>query len=175
MNGCMLTPNETNALRALLAREAATAPLAVATSAAQDTEYSDLAPGDVAQIRPGACRTWETSLLLVTQTDTHQVRGQILRPHRSGCREAWAHYSRAEVLRVGRVAYPEPARDILAWCYEPLCPLRLRKPPASEGAPAATTADATARYRDRQAALTAELATEHIRVAQAATKHRGGR
>jgi len=155
----MLTPNETTALRALLAREASAA-------APVDADYSDLAAGDVAQIRPGACSTWETSLLLVTQAGTHQVRGQILRPHRSGCREAWARFSPAELLRIGRAEFPEPTRAVRAWCYEPLCPLRLRKPPASEGAPAATAADATAHYRDRQAALNAELAAEQLRAAR---------
>jgi hypothetical protein len=109
------------------------------------------------------------------QANTHQVRGQILRPHRSGCREAWAHYSPAEVLRIGRAAYPEPAHAVRTWCYEPPCPLLLRKPPASEGAPAATPRDAAALYRGHQAAINAELAAEQIRVAQMATEQRAGR
>jgi hypothetical protein len=108
----MLTLIESNTLRELLASEAFTA-------------------DDVAQLRPGACSTWETSLLLVTQAGAHQVRGQILRPHRSGCREAWARYSPAELVRIGRAAFPEPARAVRAWCYEPACPLiPQRKEPA---------------------------------------------
>ena len=136
MNGCMLTPEETAALQALLRREAHRPPTA-----------DPIQPGDVVQLRPGTDRTWETSLLLVCQANSHQVRGPILRPHRGGCREAWAKYSAAEVVRIGPAPFGEPAPDIRSWCYEPPCPTR---------------ETGFASYRDRHQAARLALRAEQI-------------
>ena len=120
----MLTPDEARVLRELLQRHQT-------SQAAPAADPCAFASGDVAQLRPGACSTWETSLLLVTQAGAHHVRGQILRPHRSGCREAWARYSPAELARIGHAPHAEPSRAMRAWCYEPACPLLpQRKEPA---------------------------------------------
>jgi hypothetical protein len=141
----MLTADEMLTLQNLLSRARA------ATSPHTDT----IAPGDVVQLRPGASRTWETSLLLVGQVRYDgRIRGAILRPHRSGCREAWYSYNPAEFLRVGRAPFAEPPEDIRHWCYEPPCPLCQRKPPASEGLP-----PHQAIYRDHRNAVSAELRT----------------
>lgn len=113
----MLTPDELTALEGLLLRariEAARDRNAVAEA---------ITPGDIVQLRPGASPTWETSILLVMTAEAHHVRGQVLKPHRSGCREAWASFSAADVARIGRAPFTEPAPDVKAWCYEPPCPL----------------------------------------------------
>ena len=107
----MLTPAELAALESLLARARRAA--GEAHAAALDT----ITPGDLVQIRPGADPTWDTSLMIVGYVDPRQVRGAILTFHRSGCREAWGRYSHAEVLRIGRLPYPEPAPDVKRWCY----------------------------------------------------------
>lgn len=80
-----------------------------------------IAAGDVVQLRPGASQTWESSLMLVEQHRDGKIRGQILRPNRGGCREAWATHTAPEVVRVGRAPFREPAPDIKAWCYAPPC------------------------------------------------------
>jgi len=113
----MLTPEELTALRNLVER--ATADAATANTAGQQ-----ITPGDLVQLRPGACDTWETSFMLVKAATGNKLRGAILQPHRSGCQEAWWTYSRAELARVGHAPYLEPARDIRAWCYDPPCPLQ---------------------------------------------------
>lgn len=121
----------------------------------------ELLPGDVVQLRPGIDRAWETSMILVTKVDSYKVRGQILRPHRGGCPEAWHRFRPGEVVRVGRIVYPEPPADVRAWCYEPPCPLLQRRPPARAGAPSPSFPEAQAIMRDHRAAtadaLTAEL------------------
>lgn len=149
----MLTTEEKDLLRSLLTREAATAPPSSAAT---------IAAGDLVQLRPGADATWETSLLLVHQVAGDQLRGAIMRPHRGGCREAWAKYSTAEVERVGRVTYAEPAADIRAWCYEPSCPLQLRRPAASERREHPTPREASAIHRGQRAAQQAQLRQETV-------------
>jgi hypothetical protein len=59
--------------------------------------------------------------MLAMHNDGRRVRGQILRPHRGGCREAWAAFTEPELIRIGRLPYPEPAPDIRQWCYAPPC------------------------------------------------------
>lgn len=148
----MLTEAEILTLAALLDRARA------AAGPDRRTAADTLTPGDVVQLRPGASRTWETSFLLVCQiTSRGRVRGQVLRPHRSGCREAWAEYSMPELARIGRAPFPEPAPDVRAWCYAPPCPLRQRKPPARANGQAASVDDAQAAERAIRAALAAEL------------------
>lgn len=135
-----ITPEELTALRRLMAR----------AEQAQPTAAAAINAGDVVQLRPGADPHWETSLMLVTQANAHQVRGQILRPHRGGCREAWGNYSTPEVARVGAAPYGEPAPDIRSWCYAPPCPL-------------IGTAAEIAGYRQARARMKARLQTEAIR------------
>lgn len=104
----MLTPAEIAMLENLLIR---------ARHAATGGHPADaLTPGDVAQLRPGASATWDTSLFLVCQANRHQVRGQILRPHRGGCRLAWSTFTPP-----GPALYPAPPLAIRAWCYAPPC------------------------------------------------------
>jgi hypothetical protein len=101
-------------------------------SEAHTATLDTITPGDLVQLRPGADPTWETSIVLVHKVDARHVRGAILRPHRSGCLEAWQPYTHAEVIRIGRVPFPEPAADIRSCTYEPPCMRQLRKPAASQ-------------------------------------------
>ena len=61
----MLTSDELAALESLLSR--------ARTAAARDRAATadPITAGDVVQLRPGADSTWETSLLLVMQSDAH--------------------------------------------------------------------------------------------------------
>jgi len=149
----MLSPEELAALESILER---------ARASLQPTSGAEIAVGDVVQLRPGADRTWECSLMLVTQIVNGEVRGQILRPNRSGAREAWGRYTVAEVVRVGRTHYPEPAPDIRRTSYSPPCHFCLRKPPGIAGGKPATTRDATALYRDQNKALFDALSQEQM-------------
>jgi hypothetical protein len=107
----MLTPNETAALRALLAREAEAA----------SVEYSELAPGDIAQIRPFAEPTFAGMPVQITATEPHQVRGFLLRPHRGGCRESWLSLKHCQLERVGRTWWPDPEFARRCEWYAPTC------------------------------------------------------
>jgi hypothetical protein len=153
MTGCMLTPDELTALEGLLTR--------ARRDAARDRSATldPITPGDVLQLRPGASRTWETSLLLTMQADAHQVRAQVLRPHRSGCREAWASFSPAEVARIGRAPFPEPAPDVKSACYAPPCP-KLATPAQ------------IARYRKMHDATWKRLQAERVFIAEADARRR---
>ena len=151
----MLTPDQLSALEALLT--AARLAAAAGTAAAEA-----IAAGDVVQLRPGASHTWETSLMLVTQNDGRRIRGQVLRPHRGGCRDAWATHSAPELIRTGRLPFPEPADDIKAWCYAPPCS-RLADPPEA------------ATYRAQNTAFQLSLRAEQIEIerkAASASRHR---
>ena len=160
----MLTNSELQLLEALVER-------ARRAEGHNHTEATEtIVPGDVVQIRPGADRTWESSLLIVGHVDGYKVRGPILTFHRGGCREAWGRYSRAELVRIGRLPYPEPAPDIKAWCYCPPCPLAVRKPPASEGLPAASVRETGAIYRGHRIAIEFERQKEIVAVAEESAK-----
>lgn len=154
----MLTESEISSLTSILDRARRAAGRDRTASA--DT----ITPGDVVQLRPGSSRTWETSFLLVGKVLNGRIRGAILRPHRSGCPEAWSEFSAPELARVGRAPYPEPPLDVRSWCYAPACPLALRKPPASEGAPPPSVDAAQAIERDHRAAVRRQLADEQRQV-----------
>lgn len=112
----MLTPEELAALESLLTR---------ARASAQRGKWvqTPLAPGDVAQIRPGASPHWATSLVLITKAPAHgRVRGIILRPHRSGCPEAAEHFSPPEIARIGHAPFFQPPAEIRSHTYCPDCP-----------------------------------------------------
>lgn len=96
----MLTPTESALLRALLAREA--------TSQAAPLEYSDLAAGDVAQIRPFADAAFGGMLVQITAAEPYELRGFLLRPHRGGCRDAQLRLKHCELERIGRSYWPDP-------------------------------------------------------------------
>src|SRR5262245_56917987 len=99
----MLTPEELAMLQALLAR-------AISPSGSLHVAATmDIQPGDVVEIRPGIDRAWESSLILVTRVEGLRCRGQILRPHRSGCSEAWYSFRPGEVVRIGHAPFPQPA------------------------------------------------------------------
>lgn len=114
MRADMLTIEELLTLEGILAR----------ARAAHDRDHlhqvPTIQPGDVVQLRPGADRTWETSLLLVMDTYQGRVRGQILRPHRGGCREAWYAYTPPEVVIIGPAPYVGPAPEICGWSSGPM-------------------------------------------------------
>ena len=116
----MLSPDELATLESILER---------ARASLGQTDSASIAPGDVIQLRPGADRAWECSLMLVTQVQGNRIRGQILRPRRGGSSLALSTYTAAEVTRVGRAPYPEPAADIRSMSYDPPCEGCLRKPP----------------------------------------------
>ena len=119
----MLTPSETNTLRALLSREATDA-------AGIDT--AELSSGDIAQIRPLSDRTLGGLLFFVTQALPYQVRGYLLRPHRGGCREAWLSFHHGDLERIGRPYFPAPEFSRRRECFDALiCPHR--KPVQSAG------------------------------------------
>jgi len=149
----MLTSDELSALEGLLTRARGEA--AIGRIAATDT----ITAGDVVQLRPGASHLWETSLMLVTQTTAEHIKGQILRPHRGGCREAWYTFTPPELTRVGRIPFPEPAPDIKAWCYAPPCSL-IARPAELE------------RYRRLRSLSEQNLRDEQIRVGEEAASRR---
>ena len=79
--------------------------------------------GDLVQLRPGADPHWQTSLLLVTKVrEDGRISGVVLRPHRSGYREAWYTYSLPEVLRIGRAPFPPPEQEVNNASYLATCP-----------------------------------------------------
>lgn len=159
----MLTPAELQTLADLLQR----------IQSEQQPSGPGIQPGDVAQIRPGVSRTWETSLVLISQIDHRgRPRGPILKPHRGGCREAWYDFSPPELAIIGRAPYAGPASDIRAWSYEPPCPLCTRKPPSRALDPQPASFDqAQALNRELARALRADLAAE-ARLVAAATRRR---
>lgn len=96
----MLTPNESALLRALLARES--------TSQAEPAEFTDLAPSDIAQIRPLSDAAFGGMLVQIAHAEPYDLRGFLLRPHRGGCREAQLRLKHCQLERVGRVYWPDP-------------------------------------------------------------------
>jgi len=112
----MLTEDEAALLESLLVR-ARSAGLA-------RSEFGDaISVGDLVQLRPGADQHWQTSLLLVCKVrDDGRISGVVLRPHRSGSREAWYTYSRAEVLRIGRAPFAHPDESVRNSSYLAVCP-----------------------------------------------------
>ena len=105
----MLTVEEVAVLESLLFRARACARIDPAIA---------IQPGDVVQILPGADSHWETSLLLVGKVrEDSRVSGAILRPHRSGCREAWATFTLPEIVRIGACLYGPPCRAIRDQSY----------------------------------------------------------
>jgi hypothetical protein len=161
----MLTPDEIATLQVILERARAAAALSTSST------LHELSPGDVVQLRPGADRAWECSLLLVQRIRTDgKVSGPILRPHRGGCRDAWAVYTPPEVIRVGRMPYPAPAPDVCGWTFEPACPLDQRKPPARAGGAPSTLQDAHVLYRQLKAALYQHLDEEQRRLRETRTR-----
>jgi hypothetical protein len=113
----MLTPDELLALESLLVRARASA--GIARAAGDDA----INVGDLVQLRPGADAHWQTSILLVGKLrENGNVSGVVLRPHRSGYREAWYTYTRPEVIRVGRAPFPGPERAVRNASYLAECP-----------------------------------------------------
>lgn len=113
----MLTEEELAVLESLLVRARSAA--GMARHECGDT----VNVGDLVQLRPGADPHWQTSLLWVSKIgDDGRISGIVLRPHRSGYREAWYTYSRPEVLRIGRAAFPAPARAVNNASYLACCP-----------------------------------------------------
>ena len=126
-------------------------------SEAHTATLDTITPGDLVQLRPGADPTWETSIVLVHKVDARHVRGAILRPHRSGCLEAWQPYTHAEVIRIGRAPFPEPAADIRSCTYEPPCMRQLRKPAASQR-------EAGVTYRSQRATTFKKMREEGLKL-----------
>jgi hypothetical protein len=112
----MLTEEELATLESLLVR--ARAAVGVARAKCGDA----INVGDLVQLRPGADSHWQTSLLLVCKVRGDHVSGVVLRPHRSGYREAWYTFSLPEVLRIGRAAFPAPASAVNSAAYLAYCP-----------------------------------------------------
>ncbi len=120
--GLMLTSQELANLELLLSQ--ARALVDVERAAVDEAVH----PGDLVQLRPGADHHWETSLLLVTQIrEKGDIRGILLREHRSGCQEAWYTYSKPEICKIGRMPYPAPSREVRRQVYEPPCPTCSRR------------------------------------------------
>lgn len=118
-----LTPAELAILEALCSRGRQEA----------DADPGAIAAGDVVQIRPGVDPHWQTSLFLVCAIrDDGSISGQILRPHRSGAREAWYTFRPADLARIGNAPFPEPPANIRSMVYPEICPhchlQQLRKP-----------------------------------------------
>lgn len=113
----MLSPEELTTLESLVARARKSAGQA-------RSEYADpINVGDLVQLRPGADSHWQTSLLLVCKVrDGGRVSGVVLRPHRSGYREAHYTYSLPEVLLIGRAPFPPPDRAVRSASYLAHCP-----------------------------------------------------
>lgn len=113
----MLTEDELFLLESLLVRARAAAGVAWPESG------EPVKVGDLVQLRPGADSHWQTSLLLVCKVrDDGRVSGVVLRPHRSGFREAWYTYSAPEVIRIGRAVFAGPERDVRNASYLAECP-----------------------------------------------------
>jgi hypothetical protein len=111
----MLTESELTTLESLLAR-------ARAADMARGKSRDSVTVGDLVQLRPGADPHWQTSLLHIGKVRDGRVSGAVLRPHRSGCREAWYTYSLPEVLRIGRAPFPPPAPAVNSAGYLAYCP-----------------------------------------------------
>jgi hypothetical protein len=110
----MFTEEELATLESLLVR---------ARRAAGAESGEAIQVGDLVQLRPGADSHWQTSLLLVCKVrDDGRVSGVVLRPHRSGYREAWYTYSLPEVRLVGRAPFPPPERAVTNASYLAYCP-----------------------------------------------------
>ena len=113
----MLSPEELTTLESLVARARKSAGQARAQSG------DPINVGDLVQLRPGADSHWQTSLLLVCKVrDDGRVSGVVLRPHRSGYREAWYTYGSHEVFRIGRAVFPGPERAVRSASYLAFCP-----------------------------------------------------
>ena len=118
----MLTAAELAALESLLTR----ARIFAGIDRAAGVEVCNV--GDVAQLRPGADAHWQTSLLLVEKIrDNGDIAGTVLRPHRSGAREAWYTYSAPELTRIGASPFPRPGAKVRSQSYLGYCPKCLRR------------------------------------------------
>lgn len=118
----MFSPEELTLLESLLIRARAYAGIDRAE------EFAVINVGDLVQLRPGADSHWETSFLQVGMLrDDGRISGAILRPHRSGCREAWYSYTPPEIIRVGRSPFPPPRRAIRDQSYLAWCPACMRR------------------------------------------------
>jgi len=106
-----LTQEHTAALRALLTELESQAPRA-------GEDCDDLKPGDVAQIRPYACKAFGGMLVVITRAEPYELRGSLLRPHRGGCREAWLSLKHCELERVGRPHWPDRNSDFATRCED---------------------------------------------------------
>lgn len=113
----MLTEDELAALESLLVRARA------AAGQVRSETGGTVNVGDLVQLRPGADPHWQTSLLLVCKIrDDGRISGVVLRPHRSGSRDAWYTYSPPEVLRIGRAPFPPPESAVAAASFLAQCP-----------------------------------------------------
>jgi hypothetical protein len=114
----MLTDEELKCLRRLIARAEHAAP------SPPSSDFQELAPGDVVQIRPSADRTFGGMLAAVTKAEPYELRAYALRPHRGGCAEAWLKLNHCDVERIGRMLWPPESRFALRrWCADPTrCP-----------------------------------------------------
>jgi hypothetical protein len=113
----MLTEDELAALESLLVRARA------AAGQARSESGGTVNVGDLVQLRPGADPHWQTSLLLVCKIrDDGRISGVMLRPHRSGSRDAWYAYSPPEVIRIGRTPFPPPEPAVSNASFLAQCP-----------------------------------------------------
>jgi hypothetical protein len=114
----MLTDTELKCLRRLITRAEHAAP------SPPSTDFQELSPGDVVQIRPSADPAFGGMLAAVTKAEPYQLRAYVLRPHRGGCAEAQLRLHHSDVERVGRMLWPpESAFALRRWCADAtLCP-----------------------------------------------------
>jgi hypothetical protein len=72
------------------------------------SERQPIEPGDLVQIKPAADKIFGGMIMRVTRVRPDRIEGYLLRPHRSGWREAWHHHTAPELVHIGRVIHAEP-------------------------------------------------------------------
>lgn len=65
-------------------------------------------PGDIVQIHPSADSVFGGLCMRITRKRGVNLEGYLLRPHRSGCKEAWYSFTEGELTFIGSLSHPEP-------------------------------------------------------------------
>jgi hypothetical protein len=108
-----MTDEDLKALRRIVARAEHAEP------SPPSSDFQEIAPGDLVQIRPSADRPFGGMVAAITRAEPYHLRAYLLRPHRGACAEAWLKLKQCEVEKVGRMLWPPESQFALhKWCED---------------------------------------------------------